>query len=32
VVIDEQGVVRKVFPKVKVNGHVEKVVEVLEGL
>ncbi|HEX6242633.1 MAG TPA: thioredoxin-dependent thiol peroxidase [Polyangiales bacterium] len=31
VVIDEQGVVKKVFPKVKVNGHVEKVLEVLAG-
>jgi peroxiredoxin len=32
VVIDEKGVVRKVFPKVKVNGHADAVLEVLEGL
>jgi peroxiredoxin Q/BCP len=32
VVIDEQGVVRKVFPKVKVAGHVEQVLEALGEL
>ena len=32
VVIDENGVVRKVFPKVRVNGHVDKVLEVLSSL
>jgi peroxiredoxin Q/BCP len=29
VVIDESGVVRKVFPKVRVNGHVDAVLEAL---
>ena len=32
VVIDENGVVRKVFPKVRVNGHVDKVLDVLSDL
>ncbi len=32
VVIDEAGVVRKVFPGVRVKGHVEKVLEVLSAL
>lgn len=32
VVIDEQGVVRKVFPKVRVAGHVDKVLETLAAL
>ena len=32
VVIDEQGVVRKVFPKVKVAGHVEAVLDALGAL
>jgi peroxiredoxin Q/BCP len=32
VVIDESGVVRKLFPKVRVNGHVETVLEALAGL
>ena len=32
VVIDEQGVVRKVFPKVRVNGHVDAVLETLAAL
>ena len=32
VVIDEQGVVRKLFPKVRVAGHVEAVIEALQGL
>ena len=32
VVIDEKGVVRKVFPKVKVNGHADAVIEALEAL
>jgi peroxiredoxin Q/BCP len=32
VVIDEEGVVRKVFPKVRVNGHVDAVLEALKAL
>jgi len=32
VVIDEKGVVRSVFPKVRVNGHVDKVLEALREL
>ena len=32
VVIDERGVVRKIFPKVRVAGHVDKVLEVLASL
>ncbi|MEY4515573.1 MAG: hypothetical protein RLZZ450_7695 [Pseudomonadota bacterium] len=32
VVIDEQGVVRKVFAKVRVNGHVDAVLETLASL
>jgi peroxiredoxin Q/BCP len=28
-VIDKEGVVRKVFPRVKVDGHAEKVLEAL---
>ncbi|MDB4971726.1 MAG: alkyl hydroperoxide reductase/Thiol specific antioxidant/Mal allergen [Myxococcaceae bacterium] len=32
VLIDEAGVVRKVWPKVKVNGHVEAVLEALASL
>ncbi|HEY6879647.1 MAG TPA: thioredoxin-dependent thiol peroxidase [Polyangiales bacterium] len=32
VLIDEQGVVRKIYPKVKVAGHVEKVLEELASL
>lgn len=31
-VIDGQGVVRKVFPKVKVDGHAERVLDALRGL
>lgn len=31
-VIDGQGVVRKVFPRVRVDGHAEKVLEALAGL
>jgi peroxiredoxin Q/BCP len=31
-VIDAQGTVRKVFPRVRVDGHAEKVLEVLEAL
>jgi thioredoxin-dependent peroxiredoxin len=31
-VIDGAGVVRKVFPKVKVDGHVEKVLAAVSGL
>lgn len=32
VVIDKKGIVRKVFPKVKVEGHAEEVLEVLVRL
>ena len=32
VLIDESGVVRKVFPKVRVNGHVDAVLEALKEL
>jgi thioredoxin-dependent peroxiredoxin len=32
VLIDEQGIVRKLFPKVRVAGHVEAVLEVLQAL
>ena len=32
VVIDEAGVVRKVFPKVRVNGHVDAVLEALASI
>ena len=32
VVIDERGIVRKIFPKVRVAGHVEKVLALLESL
>jgi peroxiredoxin Q/BCP len=32
VVIDEKGVVRKVFPKVRVNGHADEVIEALRAL
>lgn len=31
-VIDGEGVVRKVFPRVKVDGHAEKVLEVVSSL
>ena len=31
-VLDGAGVVRKVFPRVRVDGHVEKVLESLKGL
>jgi len=31
-VIDREGVVRKVFPRVKVDGHAEKVLEIVSGL
>ncbi len=31
-VIDGEGVVRKVFPKVKVDGHVDEVLRALDGL
>ncbi len=31
-VIDKAGVVRRVFPKVKVNGHTEEVIEALKAL
>lgn len=32
VVIDEDGTVQKIFPKVRVDGHVAKVIEAIEGL
>lgn len=32
VVIDGKGIIRKVFPKVRVDGHSEKVLEVLQTL
>jgi thioredoxin-dependent peroxiredoxin len=32
VVIDEAGVVQQIFPKVRVDGHVEKVLESLKAL
>ena len=31
-VIDRDGIIRKVFPKVKVNGHTDEVVEALKSL
>ena len=31
-VIDGDGVVRKVFPRVKVDGHAEQVLEAVSGL
>jgi peroxiredoxin Q/BCP len=31
VIIDEKGKVKKVFPKVKVNGHTEEVLEALDS-
>jgi peroxiredoxin Q/BCP len=31
-VIDGEGIVRKVFPKVKVDGHADKVLEAVSGL
>jgi len=31
-VIDGRGVVRKVFPRVKVDGHAEKVLDALRDL
>ncbi|GIV20105.1 MAG: putative peroxiredoxin bcp [Armatimonadota bacterium] len=30
--IDEEGVVRRIFPKVKVDGHVEEVIEAIRSL
>ncbi|MGC8783414.1 MAG: thioredoxin-dependent thiol peroxidase [Armatimonadota bacterium] len=30
--IDEEGVVRRIFPKVKVDGHVEEVLEAIRSL
>lgn len=30
-IIDEEGKILKIFPKVKVNGHVEEVLQVLKG-
>lgn len=32
IVIDKEGKVRRVFPKVKVDGHTEEVLQVLDGL
>ncbi len=31
-IIDKTGKIRKVFPKVKVKGHVEEVLEIVKGL
>ena len=31
-VIDKAGVIRRVFPKVKVNGHTEEVIEALKEI
>jgi thioredoxin-dependent peroxiredoxin len=31
-IIDQAGVVRRVFPKVKVNGHTEEVMEALREI
>ena len=31
-VIDGEGVVRKVFPRVKVDGHADKVLEAVDAL
>lgn len=31
-IIDEQGIVRKVFPRVKVDGHVGEVIEAIRSL
>ena len=31
-VIDREGIVRRIFPKVKVNGHAEAVLEAVKGL
>jgi peroxiredoxin Q/BCP len=31
-IIDGEGVVRKVFPRVKVDGHAEKVLEAVKAL
>jgi peroxiredoxin len=30
--IDENGIVQRVFPKVKVDGHVEEVIEAIRSL
>jgi len=32
VLIDEEGIVRKIYPKVKVKGHVEKVLEDIKNI
>jgi peroxiredoxin Q/BCP len=29
VIIDEKGMIKKIFPKVKVNGHINEVIEAL---
>jgi peroxiredoxin Q/BCP len=31
-IIDQAGVVRRAFPKVKVNGHTEEVIEALREI
>jgi peroxiredoxin Q/BCP len=31
-VIDKQGVIRRIWPKVKVDGHADEVLEVVRGL
>ena len=32
VVIDKKGIVRRIFPKVRVNGHTQEVLEILGGI
>jgi len=31
-IIDKKGVVQKIFPKVKVKGHIDEVLEILNGI
>ncbi|MBE2281308.1 MAG: thioredoxin-dependent thiol peroxidase [Ignavibacteriaceae bacterium] len=31
VIIDEAGIIKKIFPKVKVEGHAEEVLEIVKG-
>lgn len=31
VIIDEEGIIKKIFPKVKVEGHAEEVLEIVKG-
>jgi len=32
IIIDKEGTIRKVFPKVKVGGHTEEVIEIIKNL